>query len=57
LAVKLFAFLGVLRALGGSTRALDAERREDRRAAFAYQNMRGVWEGQPPQAVAQKYDM
>ncbi len=28
-----------------------------RRAEFAYQNMRRVWEGHPPQAVAQDYDM
>ena len=28
-----------------------------RRADFAYQNMKRVWEGQPPQAVAQDYDM
>jgi phosphoglycerate dehydrogenase-like enzyme len=28
-----------------------------RRAEFAYQNMRRVWEGRPPQAVAQDYDM
>ena len=28
-----------------------------RRAEFAYQNMRRVWEGEPPQAVAQDYDM
>jgi phosphoglycerate dehydrogenase-like enzyme len=28
-----------------------------RRAEFAYQNMKRVWEGQPPQAVAQDYDM
>ena len=27
-----------------------------RRAGFAYQNMRRVWEGQPPQAVATDYD-
>ena len=28
-----------------------------RRAEFAYQNMRRVWEGHPPHAVAQDYDM
>ena len=28
-----------------------------RRAEFAYQNMKRVWEGEPPQAVAQDYDM
>ncbi len=28
-----------------------------RRADFAYQNMKRVWEGQPPQSVAQDYDM
>lgn len=28
-----------------------------RRAEFAYQNMKRVWEGQPPQAVATDYDM
>jgi phosphoglycerate dehydrogenase-like enzyme len=28
-----------------------------RRADFAYQNMKRVWAGQPPQAVAQDYDM
>jgi phosphoglycerate dehydrogenase-like enzyme len=28
-----------------------------RRAAFAYQNMKRVWEGQPPQAVATDYDL
>jgi phosphoglycerate dehydrogenase-like enzyme len=28
-----------------------------RRAEFAYQNMKRVWEGQPPQAVAQDYDI
>lgn len=28
-----------------------------RRAEFAYQNMKRVWEGQPPQAIAQDYDM
>ena len=28
-----------------------------RRADFAYQNMKRVWEGQPPQAVAQDYDI
>jgi phosphoglycerate dehydrogenase-like enzyme len=28
-----------------------------RRAEFAYQNMRRVWEGEPPQAVAQDYDI
>lgn len=27
-----------------------------RRAGFAYQNMKRVWEGQPPQAVATDYD-
>jgi phosphoglycerate dehydrogenase-like enzyme len=27
-----------------------------RRAEFAYQNMKRVWEGEPPQAVAQDYD-
>jgi len=28
-----------------------------RRAEFAYQNMKRVWEGEPPQAAAQDYDM
>ena len=28
-----------------------------RRAEFAYQNMKRVWEGEPPQAVATDYDM
>jgi len=28
-----------------------------RRADFAYRNMKRVWEGEPPQAVAQDYDM
>ena len=28
-----------------------------RRAEFAYQNMKRVWEGQPPQAVATDYDL
>ena len=28
-----------------------------RRAEFAYQNMKRVWEGQPPQAIAQDYDI
>lgn len=28
-----------------------------RRAEFAYQNMNRVWEGHPPQAVAQDYDL
>ena len=28
-----------------------------RRAEFAYQNMKRVWEGQPPQAVATDYDI
>ena len=28
-----------------------------RRAGFAYQNMRRVWDGRPPQAVATDYDM
>ena len=28
-----------------------------RRADFAYQNMKRVWEGEPPQAAAQDYDM
>jgi phosphoglycerate dehydrogenase-like enzyme len=28
-----------------------------RRAGFAYQNMKRVWDGEPPQAVAQDYDM
>lgn len=28
-----------------------------RRAEFAYQNMKRVWEGQPPQAIATDYDM
>ena len=28
-----------------------------RRAEFAYQNMQGVWDGNPPMAVAQDYDI
>jgi len=28
-----------------------------RRADFAYKNMKGVWDGQPPQAVATDYDL
>jgi phosphoglycerate dehydrogenase-like enzyme len=28
-----------------------------RRAEFAYRNMKGVWEGDPPMAVAQDYDV
>ena len=28
-----------------------------RRAEFAYRNMKGVWEGDPPMAVAQDYDI
>ena len=27
-----------------------------RRAEFAYRNMKGVWEGQPPQAIAADYE-
>ena len=28
-----------------------------RRAEFAYRNMKGVWDGEPPMAVAQDYDI
>ena len=28
-----------------------------RRAEFAYRNMKGVWDGAPPMAVAQDYDI